>query len=98
MCFCSNYNRRCPGHFAPNKRNSFVSIDLEALKKPFPEDEIEWRIGSAGKKGNGQIWATCLAYVQARAIMNRLDEVCGAENWRVSYRFISGSSGIEAGV
>jgi hypothetical protein len=64
-------------------------MNLELLKLPFKEDEIEWRIGQCGKKGNGQIWAMCLAYVQARAIMNRLDEVCGPENWKVEYSFPS---------
>lgn len=64
-------------------------INLKLLTLPFKEDEIEWRIGQCGKKGNGQIWATCLAYVSARAIMNRLDDVCGPENWRVEYSFPS---------
>lgn len=64
-------------------------MNLKDLALPFNEDEIEWRLQSCGKKGNGQIWATCLAYVQARAIMNRLDEVCGPENWRVDYWFPS---------
>ena len=31
-----------------------------------------------------------LAYVQARAIQNRLDEVVGFENWKVSYKEIQG--------
>lgn len=78
-----------------------MSIAAEALKKlaaPFAEKDIEWRIGQAGVKGNGQVWAMCLAYVQARAIMTRLDEVCGPENWKVSYRFIPGATGMEAGV
>jgi len=75
-----------------------MSIDLKKLALPFHENEIEWRIGQCGKKGNGQIWATCMAYVQARAIMNRLDDVCGAQNWRVSYSFIPSSQGTTAGV
>lgn len=73
-------------------------MDLKRLKDPFKEKEIEWRIGSCGKKGNGQIWAMCLAYVQARAIMDRLDDVCGPENWRVEYSFIAGSQTVTPGV
>lgn len=65
-----------------------MSEHLEKLKDPFPPDAIEWRIGQAGVKGNGQVWATCLAYVQARAIMDRLDEVVGPANWRVEYSFV----------
>lgn len=62
-------------------------MDLKKLKDLFPEDQIEWRIGRCGKKANGEIWATCLAYVQARAAQDRLDSVCGQSMWKVSYRF-----------
>lgn len=65
-------------------------MNLKDLAKPFPENQIEWRIGQCGEKGNGQIWANCLAYVTARAVMERLDEVCGPENWQVHYRFENG--------
>lgn len=75
-----------------------IAFDLKKLALPFAENEIEWRIGQAGKKGNGQVWAKCLAYVQARAIMNRLDDVCGPENWKTSYRTVPASQGMEAGV
>lgn len=68
---------------------------LSDLQNPFPEEMIEWRIGRCGAKGNGQVWASCLAYVQARAIMDRLDEVCGPQNWKTAYRFEScGVSGV----
>lgn len=56
-------------------------MNLARLKEPFPPGDIEWRLQSAGKKG-GRIWARCIAYVTNRAIMNRLDDVCGPENWR----------------
>lgn len=73
-------------------------MNLYKLNEPFKESEIEWRIGRSGKKGNGQVWAMCLAYVQARAIMNRLDEVCGPGFWKPEYRFIPASQGTEPGV
>jgi hypothetical protein len=73
-------------------------MNLKLLSAPFPENEIEWRIGSCGKKKNGDLWATCLAYVQARAIMNRLDEVCGPENWKPEYQFISKMDGMKPGI
>lgn len=75
-----------------------MTIDFAALALPFPEEDIEWRIAQAGKKGNGQVWATCLAYVSARAIMSRLDQVCGPSNWKASYSFIPGSQGMDPGV
>lgn len=72
-------------------------MNLKRLSDPFNEDEIEWRVGQCGIK-NGKPWVMCLAYVQARAIMNRLDEVCGPENWRISYDFIKGEQAITPGV
>lgn len=63
-------------------------MDLKALSKPFNESEIEWRIGQCGDT-NGKIWGFCLAYIQARAVMDRLDEVCGQENWKVSYENVA---------
>lgn len=59
-------------------------MNLQDLKKPFPEKDIEWRIGQSGKS-NGKIWAHCLAYISARAIQDRLDEVFGACGWKVTY-------------
>jgi len=56
-------------------------MNLKDLAKPFPAKDIEWRIQSSGKNDKG-IWAMCLAYVTNRAIMDRLDEVCGPENWK----------------
>ena len=57
---------------------------IEQLKAPFPEDKIHWRVGATTKdktKGIG------LAYIDARDLMDRLDEVVGAENWQAEYPF-----------
>lgn len=66
-------------------------MDLAKLAEPFPADDIEWRIQSSGKSNKGQIWARILAYITNRAIQDRLDEVCGPENWRNEY--ITGPDG-----
>lgn len=58
--------------------------NLKDLGKPFPEKDIEWRVGRSGKGNNGP-WATCLAYLNARAVMDRLDEVVGPGAWRDRY-------------
>lgn len=63
----------------------------EALKKPFRPEEIEWRVQSAGQK-DGKVWAMVLAYVDSRAIMNRLDEVLGIDGWKNNIREISNGS------
>lgn len=60
-------------------------MDLSMLREPFPSADIEWRIGRAGTNDKG-VWATCLAYVTNRAIMERLDDVCGPGNWRNEYK------------
>ena len=43
-----------------------------ALRDPFPENDIGWRIGRSGAK-DGDPWAMCLAYITNRAIQTRLD-------------------------
>ena len=60
-------------------------MDLKQLREPFPQNDIEWRIGSSGIKEN-KPWGMCLAYVTARAIQDRLDDVCGAENWQNDFK------------
>lgn len=59
-------------------------MNLEDLAKPFPASDIEWRVGRAGET-NGKPWAFVLAYINARAVMDRLDEVVGPENWKDRY-------------
>lgn len=61
----------------------------EELKAKFDRKDLEWRVGQAGVK-NGKPWAVILAYVDARAIMDRLDEVVGPENWTDSYDVLPG--------
>lgn len=74
-------------------------MDLSKLKDPFPPEDVEWRLAQCGKSG-GKIWARCLAYITNRAIMNRLDEVCGPENWRNEYRewAVGGKAGVLCGL
>jgi hypothetical protein len=61
-----------------------MTIDIQALAAPFPAAEIEWRVGSTnGQKTSG----LALAYLTARHVMDRLDEVCGPGNWQDRYEF-----------
>ena len=53
---------------------------MNKLRAPFGPDRIEWRVGSCGEKSDGSVWARCLAYIDNRAAMERLDEVYGM-NW-----------------
>lgn len=59
-------------------------MELSDLNKPFPAAEIEWRVGSTnGDKTSG----LALAYLTARHVMDRLDDVCGSANWQDRYEF-----------
>lgn len=67
-----------------------MEIDYTGLAKPFAPSDIEWRIGQAGKKSDGSVWAKVLAYVTARAIEDRLDSVVGPQNWKNEFCFVTG--------
>ena len=61
-------------------------MDLTLLKEPFPEADIEWRPQRSGVKKNGDPYAMTLAYVTNRAVMDRLDDVVGAANWKNEFK------------
>lgn len=73
-------------------------LDLSRLQDPFPLGDVEWRIARSGKSNQGKIWAEVLAYISARAIQDRLDQVVGVENWEVRYEFVYGKDGLTAGI
>ena len=56
-------------------------MDLSNLSLPFSQGDIEWRVSRAGVSKNEKVYCHVLAYITARAISQRLDEVCGPENW-----------------
>ena len=58
-----------------------MSIESK-LKAPFKK--IHWRISHKTKDGKK---AMVLAYVNARDVMKRLDEVCGIDGWQCVYPF-----------
>lgn len=64
----------------------------EKLKAPFKPDEIEWRVQRAMKTARGNK-AIVLAYVTARAVQDRLDDVFGIDGWMDSYRWETGNNG-----
>lgn len=54
-------------------------MDLQTLSLPFPKDAVHWRAQTLTSDGSK---ALALAYLDARDVMDRLDEVCGPENWQ----------------
>lgn len=56
-------------------------MNIADLRKPFPPEKISWRVGPTTQdKKKGQ----ALAYIDARDVMGRLDEVAGA-HWQCAY-------------
>jgi hypothetical protein len=88
----------CPPDSLPAYFPSFP-MELSHLSNKFATEDIEWRIGRAGKSGD-KIWATCLAYVTNRAIMDRLDSVCSPENWQNEFAEwkIGNDHGVRCGI
>src|SRR5262245_48320208 len=62
--------------------------DLAArLAAPFPADVVEWKAqATAGNR------ALAVAYIDARAVMDRLDEVVGPAHWQDTYEFLADGS------
>lgn len=56
---------------------------LAALKEPFDPKAISWRVGATDKDKTKGI---ALAYIDARDVMKRLDDVMGL-NWQAKYPF-----------
>lgn len=67
----------------PTTCTAMSSINLSALRACFPERDISWRplVHTRDRKR-----ALVVAYLSNRAIMDRLDEVCGPANWRNLFR------------
>jgi len=55
---------------------------IEALKRPFNDADIEWRISFADTNNDGsREYASVVCYIDSRAVQTRLDEVCGVGGW-----------------
>jgi len=54
-------------------------MDFSALSAEFPRDVVHWRAQALTRDGKK---ALALAYLDARDVMDRLDEVCGPNNWQ----------------
>ena len=62
----------------------------KALEYPFTFQEIEWRVLRVSKSDPTR--AQVAAYVDSRAIQNRLDAVVGRENWQNTFESVVGSN------
>jgi hypothetical protein len=59
----------------------------DRLRMPFNVNRVSWRVGATNSKSNGgeASKGIALAYIDARDVMHRLDEVFGLEGWQDSY-------------
>jgi len=65
----------------------------EDLAKPFPREQVSWRIGNTNakfRKPGDKLKGLPLAYIDARDVMGRLDEVVGAGGWSDDYKEVKG--------
>ena len=70
-------------------------IDFDRLSEPFPPSLVSWRVGSMNKdKTKGM----ALAYIDARDVMRRLDDVCGPAGWQARYPHANGKTICEIGL
>lgn len=60
-------------------------MNLELLKESIP---FKWRVQNFSK--NSAI-ASCVAYIDARDVMDMLDAVVGSENWQSDYKEVKGN-------
>ena len=60
-------------------------MDISKLSAQFPENLVHWRVQGKPYQRNGKWSAMALAYIDARDVMDRLDDVCGPENWQVEH-------------
>jgi hypothetical protein len=64
-------------------------MDFDKLRAPFPPERVSWRVGSTTPdKSKG----LAFAYIDARDVMDRLDEVCGPDGWQNSYPHANGKT------
>lgn len=58
-------------------------LDMRKLAEPFPSEDIEWFIGATTKDKQKGL---AIPFITNRAVMERLDEVCGPDRWRNEYK------------
>lgn len=58
--------------------------EVKMLSAVFPQDAISWRAQSVNKDGTK---ARALAYIDARDVMDRLDQMVGITGWQDRYEF-----------
>ena len=64
-------------------RESNQEVIMKALSKPFPPELVRTRVG---RKSTKKDKATILFYIDARHVMQRLDDVVGIMSWQHEFK------------
>lgn len=73
-----------------------MSDDLFArLAAPFRPEQVSWRVGAMNRD---KTKAMALAYIDARDVMARFDEVCGPAGWERKHPHVDKTTTCEIGV
>lgn len=54
------------------------------LRQPFEDSALKWKVQTNPKEGEGDMFALCVAYIDARDVAARLNEVVGI-NWESNF-------------
>lgn len=75
-------------------------MNIDDLRKPFDPKLISWRVGATNKKKNNGVATKgiALAYIDARDVMQRLDDVCGIGNWQNKHPHANGKTSCAIGI
>lgn len=57
--------------------------DLRKLAEPFAPEDVEWFIGVTTKEKDKGL---AIPFITNRAVMERLDDVCGVDGWKNEYK------------
>ena len=60
----------------------------DALRAPTPHDRVNFRVGYDNKEKG---YAVMLAYIDARYVQDKLDDVVGSDKWEVEYIEVAGN-------
>jgi len=63
-----------------------MTIDLIGLSKPFPPDVVNWKPQTISQD---KTRALAVAYIDARDVAERLDEVVGPDKWAVDHKQVN---------
>lgn len=70
-------------------------VDFAALAAPFSPTIISWRVGAKSRDDKSGL---ALAYIDARDVMERLDEVCGPPGWQCRYSHANAKTVCDIGI